>query len=150
MFQVFFLYSSLYRIIILNNDFRDWRDASAVKSTCSWGSCKTPSLLLNTHMSPYSMGSNALFRPLQAPGTYTMHTDHASKTFITIKYMLKEMTQNSKLAQWVKALAAKSDYLSFIFKTYRVEERPNSHKLPSDLHVGPKACAHTHIPPLNQ
>lgn len=60
------------------------------------------------------------------------------------------MTQNSKLAQWVKALAAKSDYLSFIFKTYRVEERPNSHKLPSDLHVGPKACAHTHIPPLNQ
>lgn len=45
----------------------------------------------------------------------------------------------------VKALAAKSDCLSFIFKTYVVEERPDSHKLPSDLHVGPKACAHPHI-----
>lgn len=55
------------------------------------------------------------------------------------------MTQNSKLAQWVKALVAKSDCLSFIFKTYSAEERPNSHKSPSDLYMGPKACAHTHI-----
>lgn len=34
--------------------------------------------------------------------------------------MFKRKHQGSKLAQWVKAVAAKSDCLSFIFKTYVV------------------------------
>jgi hypothetical protein len=49
----------------------------------------------------------------------------------------------SKMAQWVKVLAAKPDYLSLLPRTQMVE-RIGSSKLTSDLHMHVHVRAHTH------
>jgi hypothetical protein len=44
------------------------------------------------------------------------------------------------MAQWIKVLASKPDYLSSIPRTHTVEEKVNAQKLSSGLHICCSIC----------
>ena len=52
------------------------------------------------------------------------------KLSLTVDFYLSLHFRAGDVAQWVKALAAKPDYLSLIPETYKVEKRLQFHSLP--------------------